>query len=243
MGKSIPIKFLSIMSNIIESFSSSIKIWFSFLFVFLSISTQAQFRLSISPSLNYRLPLFTNSMEYKRNSEGSNIGLGLGLKMENKTKYLILDLASQKEQYIDIVKDEWKPFENLDTIRYSTLFRNVNFGVGLNIIDKKIKIYYESGVVLSNWLRSYAIGYGPKNKKIYDTIIGKDENMKMGMWLRNGIAIQHDLKRFGFILKAYTDVMLRPYWKLPKFINSIEPYTRAAVGFELKLAYNIYQNK
>ncbi|MCC7297160.1 MAG: hypothetical protein IT244_02405 [Bacteroidia bacterium] len=173
--------------------------------------------------------------------ERSNLGIGFGLKIEKVNKYLTIDFVSQKEQYIDVVKDEWRAFENLDTIRYSTSFNNLNIGLGLMIINKKIKLYYEPGIVLSQWKRTNVVAYAPRNVQQYDTIIGKDANLNKGLWLRNGLSIEYNINRFAVIINANTNVLIRPYWNVPTYMYSIEPYTRSSLGLELRLIYKIYQ--
>lgn len=215
----------------------------TFFLLMFSTSAEAQLRFSISPSLDYKYPLFINNLEYIRKSSGSNLGLGLGLKLEDNRKYLFVDFVNQREQYRDVVKEEWKAFENIDTIQYKTEFNNVNIGLGLVMLNKRIKVYYESGVILSHWKRTNIVAYAPRNVQQYDTISGKEASLNLGIWLRNGLSVVCDIKRFAVIVNANTNVLVQPYWSVPTYMYSIEPYTRASLGLELRLLYKIYQFK
>lgn len=204
-------------------------------------SLNAQVRINLSLSEQLRTPLWLNNMEYTRNAFGKNNGIGLQAGIGLGKHYVKAGICKYHEGFRDVVRDEWRTFENYDTIVYRSNFNSVNFSAGLNILNKKVKFYWEPGLIFSRWNETHITAFGPKGKTVYDTLRRIEDNFRTGLWFRNGFSITTEFERLVLSAQIFGDIVFQQHWKPAQYKNAIEPYPNAAIGCAIQVGYIIFQ--
>lgn len=204
-------------------------------------SCYGQKSILIQPELFYRRPLWNNNMVYIRNVHGTNFGFGMNMLIKDQKHLIQLGYSNYNEGFRDIVRDEWKAFENFDTVNFQSKLNAWNINCGLNIYNKKLNIFITTGFLFSHWNRTIIEAYGPKNKHMFDTI-NKESNFRTGVWLSNGLCINYPIKRFELSTRFYSDVLFRSYWGNTRYLDALEPYPKASFGVSFGISYILSKN-